>query len=209
MSESGLKYEILVPTKYLKVLKLFAACKDVRKCLNGLCFEFGGGKTTTIAATDGYLLGIFRVEGEVQGECQQFIVPTEAMEKSANSSAHALFTFSSNAGGKEVKVFGECSATITMAAIEGKYPNIGLLVTDSVSGIPSAFNPAHLATLSKAAKILHRNPLRFSVADNGHSRCPIDLQHEDFTGVVMPLGPSDCFQKPKATAAWFNDLTKS
>jgi DNA polymerase-3 subunit beta len=91
--------QILVPPKAILALRLFSGKKDVRYYINGICFEIAGRHVTMIA-TNGKMLGVYRVENAVQeetipkGERLQIIVPIALFDKvKANDKLFTLITF--------------------------------------------------------------------------------------------------------------------
>jgi len=203
------RYEIEVPTKYIEVLKLFAAKNDIRYYLNGICFEFGCGKETLMLATNGHKFGIFRLKEKFECETrQQYIVPLKFLNalKLSKTLIDAPFTFFTENKTQKITALDKEGFYITCNAIDGCFPNYYRLAVEKTNGEAGWFQPQYLMDLSKAAKILHNDPLKFSVGDNSGGCCPISLQDENFTGVLLPLSKTLSVEKPKATAQWFYDM---
>jgi DNA polymerase III subunit beta len=91
-----------------------------------------------------------------------------------------------------------------MQAIDGRSPDWRKVVPREFSGQAAQFNPNYIGDLGKAARILHgKNALGVGIGYNGNSSALIDLYHEDFVGVLMPMRGD----APKSAPSWaFSDL---
>lgn len=203
-------YEIEIPAKYINVLKLFAAKKDIRYYLNGICVEFGANKETVLAATDGYRIGAFKVGNPISIESRhQFIIPNSFLNKFKPSKTliNIPFTFFYEDGVQRIKAVDGDNLQISCDAVNGRFPDYYKLAIKETNGLASKINPQFLLDLEKASKILHSSKSMYSVGLNGEGGVPICLHEDAFTGLIMPMR-EDKNQIPASTADWFNALSE-
>lgn len=174
--------EITVPASYLAVLKLFAADRDIRMCLNGILVE-PCGSYTLLVATDGHRLGVFRVSSRLSAP--PVILPIEMLRHVKHHGDAVLCV--ANDRKLEVRYEG---AVFNGLAIEATYPDWRRVLPETAaSGKGAQYNTDYLNDLGKACRMLHGNGGRKfpTLAHNGNGGAIIGLQHEDFIGILMPM----------------------
>lgn len=180
---------IVVPAKYLAVIKLFAARKEKGTPVErtGVLLEVGP-KEARLVATNNYLLGCFRVEHEKEvSDPIAAILPAEAFVV-APQKRKAESIVQITIEGRQYTTFyrGEYKSG---ALIDGQFPNYRRIIPATVSKEPAHYSFKLLAVLEKAATILHGpEGWRFAaVMPNGDMPGLVSLGDPNFVGVVAPM----------------------
>lgn len=213
-----MEIQITVPAEYLAVLKLFAADMDVRYYLNGIHLEIGR-EETLLVASNGAMLGCFRVESEqpdVDAPLTRIIIPNNLLTPIKSTGVVEIAIgepeTKENAEGEEVPVSNARPVKLTYAgltmrgeALDGEFPDFRRVIPPKVSGRPAQFDPRYLGTLAKAWSILHSNKgiCAVGIGYNGEKAALIDLGVDNFVGVIMPMRHDDA---PRTAPAWWTDL---
>lgn len=174
------------------VLLQFAAKNDIRHCLNGICLQVGGNKGFAIA-TDGVILGVFRLHLPDPLEETEVIIPRDILENAkCTATAPAISIIINQAVGD----YGSTRAiSVQQGAAEwrgtsspGPFPNWRRVIPENVSGEPANLSVAVYEKLCKAAKLPKgtKEPA-FILGQNGTGASIVRLQVDDFIGVVMPM----------------------
>lgn len=211
-----MEIKLIVPTKIIAILKLFAATKDPRFYLNGINLEVGA-KETLLVATDGHRLGCFRVKSEqpaVAAPLTDIIIPNELLKqlKPAKGGAVEITIGEKGTPGSSVRPITLSHAGMAMSGetIDGRFPDFRRVIPSTVTGEPAQFNPLYLGTLGKAYTLLHGNkPPLVGIGYNGAAAALIDLGDEDFVGVLMPLQGGRRPLAPSAPPIWWTDSPRS
>jgi DNA polymerase-3 subunit beta len=212
-----MKVSLTVPASYIAVLKLFAADKDVRHCLNGVILEIGR-KETRLVASNGAMLGCFRVESEqpdVDAPLTNIIIPNDLLKpirpvgKVEITIGDPELKWSRGAkrpsNARPVTIASTAmSLRVSGTTLDAVYPDYRRAIPDEVSGKPAQFDARYLAALAKAWSILHgtKNTPRVSIGHNGENAALIDLGVDDFVGAIMPLRG---IEPPKTCPSWIRD----
>ena len=214
-----MEIKLIVRAEIIAVLKLFASDKDVRYCLNGINLEIGATESRLVA-TDGAMLGCFRVESvqpDVDAPLTDIIIPNDLL-KSIKPTGLVEITIGEpetkdNGKGEKVPVSNARPVTLTYAGlsmsgktIDGKFPDFRRVIPAGVSGQPAQFDPRFTGTLAKAWSILHggKGPHLAAIGFNGNGGALLDLADENFVGVIMPLHPH-AVTAPKTPPCWAHD----
>ena len=184
-----------IPAKYLKAALLFAGKKDVRYYLNGVLFEVLNGQAR-LAATDGHILGVFRL-----GECSlpdtQIIIPREKIESIKLKDGEVTL----RPGDFKTCALVYAGDEFTFTAVDDRFPDYRRVIPSGVmSGEPAQFSSELIARLDKAYKVLNPSS-KWNVpyiSHNGSSSALVDLNDDNFLGVIMPIRPI----RPLRTEAW-------
>lgn len=182
--------EIFITAKQVGVLLQFAAKHDVRDYLNGICIQVDGRKGFAIA-TNGAILGVYRLHFPEPLEKLEVIVPRCALENVKTTSAGALVSISVD----------ETSPSYprNIAVRQGNsqwhgvmdsraYPDWRRVIPEKVSGDAANLSVTVYEKLCKAAKLVQGNKVPFFIlGQNGTGASIVDLRDEDFIGVVMPI----------------------
>ena len=187
-----MKHAIELPKSSLLAISRFAALKDIRYYLNGICFELGATSSRLIA-TDGHILGVLKVETGLMpvSAPMQFIIPTDAVlrfkPKARASSTVILHIDTDDLTRASFEDIGT-GESFSFTLIGGKCPDYRRVTPDSTDGTPAVFNPELLMQFGKAAKDLgNRLPL-VSIGYNGTAPNLVFIPGQpDFVGVIMPV----------------------
>lgn len=204
--------EFYVRGEVLAAIKLFAATADIRTYLNGVCFEVGPSEVRFIA-TDGCMLGVFRVKYEPPAFTDtvfQAIVPLDLL-RNAKGKGPVLVTLGEPEGEdntRRVEVTPAGVATTVGRTIAGRYPDYRHIIPAHASGELAQFNLRYIETLRKAYSALHGAKAipAVGIGHNGQGAALLTLDDEDFVGVLMPLRKGACAVMVTAPA-WVHDCT--
>lgn len=173
------------------VLLQFAAKNDIRNYLKGICLQADGNKGFAIA-TDGNILGVFRLHFPEPLEKSEVIIPRDILENAKCTAAGAdiviyICPAKGYDGTQEVSV-QQGAGQWRGQSCPSRYPEWKRMIPDKVSGEPTNLSVTVYEKLCKAAKIAqgNKNPF-FILGQNGIGASIVDLQDEDFIGVVMPF----------------------
>jgi hypothetical protein len=211
-----MEVKITVPAEHIAVLKLFAASNDMRYYLNGINLEIGRAESRLVA-TNGYMLGCFRVESEqpeVTAPLTDIIIPNDLL-KSIKPSGMVEITIGDletkdNGKGEQVPVPNSRQITLTYAGvlisgktIDGVFPTWRNVIPTKVSGKAAQFDPHYIGLLSKAWAILRGNKGArcVGIGHNGGGAALIDLDDACFVGAIMPMKVS----APVSPPDWWAD----
>lgn len=200
--------EILVPAKVLAAARLFAAENDIRFYLCGISLEIGRGETRIIA-TDGALLGCFRVESAqptVKAPINDVIIPNALLTGIKPAAGDVLITLGAPFAVSDDKG-APLSYPVTLTqggvvfggnTIAGVYPDYRRVIPRRVSGECAHFDARLIAKLAKIEAILNgKGGLHVVIGHNGPGGAAlVRIEGQDnFIGVLMPL-------RPKAVQVW-------
>jgi hypothetical protein len=195
-----MEIKIAVPAEYIAALKLFAAEKDLRSYLNGINLEIGA-KESRLVASNGHMLGCFRVESEqpdVTTPLGGIIIPNELLKfiKAKGTVEITIGPLETRANGEGEEVSLSRPVTLTYAGmsvhgktLNGVFPNWRNTIPAKVTGKPAQFNPVYTGNLAKAYAALHggKGPLCVGLGFNGDGAALIDLNDANFFGILMPM----------------------
>lgn len=201
-------FTLTVPAAHIAVLKLFAGVNDVRFYLNGIYVEFGPGGTR-LAATDGHRLGVFQHAATFdKPDC--VTIPNNLLAHvKAKGDVEITVTLSADPIAPHSVTVSYGGVTASGKGIDGKFPDWRrVLPTGALSGVAAQFNASYVGDLAKAYKLLHTGA-RFPTAcirHNGEGGALIDLDHQKFVGVLMPMRIKDDGYMGQAPAWAFDYL---
>lgn len=212
-----MEIKLTVRAEIIAALKLFAADKDVRFYLNGINLEIGR-KETRLVATDGVMLGCFRVESEqpdVDAPLTNIIIPNDLLKPiKAKGMVEILIgplETKKDAKGEEVPVSSARPVTLTYAdvsmsskTLDGIFPDWRRAIPSKVSGEAAQFDPAYVGLLAKVAAALYGKSKYVGIGFNGDDAALLDFGDENFVGVLMPLRP-DVVTAPRTPPDWWAD----
>ena len=188
-----------IPAKYLKAALLFASKKDVRYYLNGVLFEILNGQARLVA-TDGNMLGVFQL-----GECSipdtQIIIPREKIEVIKLKADEVTL----RPGDGKTCAIVYAGNEYTFTAIDARFPDYRRVIPSGVmSGESAQFSSELIVVLDKAYKVLNPSSKRGTpyISHNGLRGALVDLNDDNFLGVIMPLKTTARGGRPLRTEAW-------
>ena len=173
------------------VLLQFAAKHDVRAYLNGICIQVDGIKGFAIA-TDGAILGVFRLHLPEPLEKTEVIIPRYILENAKCTATAANIVINAD---PVPASDGTRAISVQQGATEwrgtsspGPFPYWKRVIPEKVSGEAANLSGIVQEKLIKAAKIIqgNKNPL-VGLGQNGESTSMIDLGDPDFFGVAIPV----------------------
>lgn len=182
--------EIFITAKQVGVLLQFAAKRDVRGYLNAICIQTDGAKGYAVA-TDGAIMGVFKLHFQRPVEKCELIVPRDLLENVKTTSAGALVDISV----EETSPSNPRNVTVRQGSAQWHgmtdsraYPDWRRVIPEKVSGEPANLSVTVYEKLCKAAKLVQGNKEPFFIlGQNGTGVSIVDLQDEDFIGVVTPF----------------------
>ena len=189
-----------IPAKYLKAALLFASKKDVRYYLNGVLFEVLNGQARLVA-TDGIILGVFRL-----GECSlpdtQIIIPREKIEVIKLKADEVTL----RPGDGKTCALVYSGDEFTFTAVDGRFPDYRRVIPSGVmSGESAQFSSELIVVLDKAYKVLNPSSkwnVPYISHNGSRSSALVDLNDDNFLGVIMPLKLDAKGGRPLRTEAW-------
>lgn len=175
---------MLIPVEYINALLCFAVKKDIRNYLNSIMLEILPTESRLVA-TDGCMIGVFRICSTDNLPPMQIIIPREPLDK-IKSKRGEFIEIIASPDNKEVTI-KHGNSTVTCEVINSKYPEYRRVIPDSYTGESAQFNGELLTNIIKAYKCLHTGfPAPF-ITHNGTGGALIDLNCDNFCGVIMPL----------------------
>jgi DNA polymerase-3 subunit beta len=193
-----MEIKITVPAEYIAVLKLFTADRDMRRALNGINLEIGA-KESRLVATNGHMLGCFRIESEqpeVNTPLGDIIIPNELLKlvKAKGTVEITIGPLETEANGEGVSVSRPVTLTHAGMSVHGKtvngtFPEWRKTIPTRVTGEPAQFNTAYTGDLAKAYIALHggKGMPFVALGFNGNAAALIDLNDANFFGILMPM----------------------
>ena len=180
---------IVLPFNKLKAMLLFAAKKDIREYLNGICFEFNGSPDHAImvAADDVRILAVRETHVEDAPTTPTRIVVRRAALDKLKAPAGAMAELYLSATEASVRVGG---MTADLKVEVDGFPNWKRIVPSTVSGEVAQFNPAFVMDAIKAAELMGWNPKNgvVPILHNGDKAAVFDFGPDaDAFGLLMPV----------------------
>lgn len=177
--------------KELKAISRFAATKDIRFYLMGVCVT-QNQRGTVIEATNGHMMGRLRVSAEPKPEARVIIQASDiAKLKGTKKNANDWLHFTVD--GLKIEVITP-DATMTFQALEDRFPNtdrVTPLVLKDEDVKPSHFNPEYLMSFMQASEDITGKKQFPRIIQRGEESALVLLPLvDDFVGVLMPIRDS-------------------
>lgn len=203
--------KLTLPSQYLAVLGLFAAKKDIRFYLQGICLEVGP-EDIYMAATNGYILGCFHIKNrqpEITDRLDDIILPNDLLKRiRADGPVEVSIgaPLQENAGDfcyARPITLSSTDTSVRGKTVDGRFPDWRRSIPAQVTHELAQFNIAHLGVLAKAWGILHGRGSHpyVGIGHNGQESALISLGHADFTGAIMPIR-SERVEVPNGPPDW-------
>lgn len=155
---------MMIDSKVLCALKLFAAQKDLRHYLNGIFWE-----DDKMIATNGHVVAMAQVPERATAPV---IIPNEAFALVKPNRCM-------------VEVTPCAVGSLAYTPIDGQYPPWRRIVPTATSGEATQFDPEYVALLGKAGKLIGGFP---RIAHNGGGGAIVRFgERDDFFAVIMPV----------------------
>lgn len=182
-------FTIEVTRAQIRAALLFAADKDIRYYLNGVCLHVGECGDARLVATDGHRLAVVKVCDQSTATPGEYIIPREYLKAIKKASRTASQTVFLTIEGDSFRIFDIPENAILCGSklIDGKFPDWQRVATlpDFESLTPGAFNAAYLADIQKALKELGGNG--FYCLIQNRERGAVVADELGFMCVVMAL----------------------
>lgn len=189
--------KLTIPANYIGALKLFCPKKqDLRECLKGIHLEILGMEARLVA-TDGYRLGIARVQdtGLTLTERMTATIPIDLL---SNVKPNGSVTITLRQD--QTITIEYAGMSTTGKAINKQYPDYRKVVPRNFSGEVAQFNADDLTAFAKAFHILNRkNSRQPTILHNGNGPALVDLGKKEFIGILMPMSYST---PPESSHDW-------
>jgi len=180
-----------IQRKQLKGISRFAATKDIRFYLMGVCVT-QNQRGTVIEATNGHMMGRLLINNESKPE-NRVIIQASDVDKLKGTKKTADDWLHFTVDGLKIEVITPDS-TMTFQALEDRYPN-----TDRVTPTvlkdedmkPSHFNPEYLMSFMQASEDFTGKKQFPRIIQRGDDAALVLLPLVDeFVGVLMPIRDS-------------------
>lgn len=174
--------------KELKAISRFAATKDIRFYLMGVCVT-QNQRGTVIEATNGHMMGRLRVSAEPKPEARVIIQASDiAKLKGTKKNANDWLHFTVD--GLKIEVISP-DATMTFQALEDRFPDtdrVTPLVLKDEDIKPSHFNPEYLMSFMQASEDITGKKQIPRIIQRGEDSAVVLLPLVDeFIGILMPV----------------------
>lgn len=178
-----------IQRKELKAISRFAATKDIRFYLMGVCVT-QNNRGTVIEATNGHMMGRLRVDSTPHPEEKRVIIGLSDIEKLKGTKKQANEMIVFTVDGLKIEAITP-DATFVFQATEGVFPNTDrvqpLVYMDSETK-PSHFNPEYLMAFMQASEDITGKKQIPRIIQRGEDSAAIMLPGVDeFIGVLMPV----------------------
>lgn len=153
---------ITIPKAFLTVAAMFAAKKDIRYYLNGVCIDTGPNGTFLVA-TDGNTMCVALIDG-VARPCAQLVLPAGALDVAikANKAAPVTLTLPADLQGAAVVsalrsvTISAAGAVVTVAEMDGRYPDWRRVAKHDTTQAPAYYHPDYVSLVAKAGALLDK-----------------------------------------------------
>ena len=168
-----------IPSNTLKCVLQFAAKKDIRYYLQGVCFEQCETGTYAVA-TDGHLICVARLDSEAH-ESLSIIISSDHLAQAVKNNKYDVFI--EPADGKVT--LKSSNGDITVPLIDGRFPDWRRVTRAPITGDIAYIDPALLDRINTAGQLYSKRKGAYITRQNGNSigHCFIDNEVQAF---VMP-----------------------
>lgn len=186
-----------ITRKHIRAALHFAAKKDVRYYLNGICVT-QNQRGTAVEATNGHVLGIIRTDSTPQAE-NRVIISREDCEKLKGAKKQGdeelHFTVEGTRVACEIPSQG---LIMHFAVVDAKFPDTDRVVPQFDANEPqvaATYNPEYLLAFAHAAEELRGKKFMPVVHQRGDNGALVSIGLDEFVGVVMPVRNTHaCFE---------------
>jgi DNA polymerase-3 subunit beta len=174
--------ELYIPRNALRAVSHCASNKDVRYYLNGILIECTNHKVS-IVATDGCVLGIYRIPEHCGTDDFSIIVPNEIVGRIKKSK----FTLALYRRGEQWGIL-DGDVKLEFTPIDGRFPDWRRVVPSDTCNVAGSYSLDLLAVFAKAAREFGSDGSKVCVHQNGPNKAALVELYCDpmFCGVVMP-----------------------
>lgn len=180
---------ITIPTNTLKAMLGFAAKKDERHCLNGLCLDFGP-RYTALVGTTGKILGAYKLDDTQHETPSRVILPREAIETALKAAGKA----------PDITITDTHIGLVPYTPIDGHYANWqSVIPVGEGSGVAAQVDADLVVLFKRAAKLLGDSKWQdVNLWHNGpEGYLLVTLKDENFVGVLTTLRQKEAPKRPE------------
>jgi len=173
-----------IPSNTLKCILQFAAKKDIRYYLQGVCFEQCATGTYAVA-TDGHVVCVARLDSEAH-EPTSVIISADHLAQAVKNNKYDVFI--EPADGKVT--LKSSNGEMTVPLIEGRFPDWRRVTRAPITGDRAYIDPVLLDRINTAGQLYSKRKTAYVTRQNGNAigHCYIDDNVQAF---VMPLRWTD------------------
>lgn len=146
------QFAITLTRAQLRAALIFAAEKDVRYYLNGICLEVGECGDARLVATDGHRLAVLAIGDHPDAVPGEYLIPRDVLKPVKRASRATGADVSLQIDGGRVVVASGADIIAGGLLIDGKFPDWQRVCPDpeTMSGEPGCYNAAYLADIRAA-----------------------------------------------------------
>jgi DNA polymerase-3 subunit beta len=177
-----------ITRKHIRAALHFAAKKDIRFYLNGICVT-QNQRGTVVEATNGHVLGIIRTDSTPQAE-NRVIISRDDCEKLKGTKKQGdeelHFTIEGARVACEIPSQG---LIMHFAVVDAKFPDTDRVVPQFDGGeqVAATYNPEYILAFALASEELHGKKYMPVIHQRGNDAALVSIGFDDFVGVVMPV----------------------
>lgn len=178
---------ITIPKNVLKAVSLFAAKKDARYYLNGVCIK-QYKDYSVLVATCGSMLMAYRLDQVSDKELTQ-IIPIESIKSALSWKAGKRLSDEITIDLEQSAILNaDQSSVIKYQAIDATYPDFTQVIPKTLSGEHACFNADLISVCVEAVNLLDTRPIgSFKLRYNGTSCAVVDTPDDNAIVIVMPM----------------------
>lgn len=169
-----------ISSNTLKCVLQFAAKKDIRFYLQGVCFEQCATGTYAVA-TDGHLICVARLDSDAH-EPLSIIISSDHLAQAVKNNKYDVFIEPMPDGKVTLK---SSNGEMTVPLIDGRFPDWRRVTRAPITGEIAHIDPALLDRINTAGQLYSKRKVSYFTRQNGNSigHCFIDSEVQAF---VMP-----------------------
>lgn len=196
MEKQTVKFSIEVTRAQLRAALIFAADKDIRYYLNGVCLHVGECGDARLVATDGHRLAIVKLCEQSSAAPGEYLIPRDILKTIKKAGRLDTIPLLLTIDGDGFQLEDQAARAIIGGAklIDGKFPDYQRVIPipENMDGTPGAFNASYLADIQKALNELGEKWGTFAMLQNGPNNSGLVARADiGFLCVVMPVKAGD------------------
>lgn len=192
MENQSVKFSIEVTRAQLRAVLIFAAEKDIRYYLNGVCLHVGECGDARLVATDGHRLAIVKLCNKSSATPGEYLIPRAVLKTVKKAGRLDKLPLLLTIAGDGFQLVDQYDDSILGGAklIDGRFPDYQRIIPipENMDGTPGTFNASYLADIQRALIELGDNNGFFSMLQNGEkSGALVVREDKGFLCVVMGM----------------------
>ena len=154
MEQQTVKFSIEVTRAQLRAALIFAADKDIRYYLNGVCLHVGECGDARLVATDGHRLAIVNLCDQSSATPGEYLIPRDVLKTVKKAGRLDKIPLLLSIDGDAFQLIDQAARAILGGAklIDGRFPDYQRVVPmpENMDGTPGTFNASYLADIQRA-----------------------------------------------------------